>query len=211
MRVSFCRHRVEALVHLAHRECDDYSLGGLCDGPLATEGSRASGRQHQVQDSHTDCSLGLLGSEAVRSHPRSDLGLIAAQRRFDQCALAVVGACLPGQSAPFRDHRQMAITLCRWTRFGAGHCRRPRRDHHVDAVAVRCDRLVSGGAVICAVGRHPDNPVVKLIDQRCHLRRIVSVLIRQGLRYKYAAGGIDCKMQLRHFRLDFAPRFTSSH
>jgi len=33
MRVSFCRHRVEALVHLAHGECDDHSLGGLCDGP----------------------------------------------------------------------------------------------------------------------------------------------------------------------------------
>jgi hypothetical protein len=139
-----CRHRVEALVHLAHRECDDYSLGGLCDGPLATEGSRASGRQHHVQDSHTDCSLGLLGSEAARSHPRSDLGLIAAHRRFDQCALAVVGGCLADQSAPFCDHRQMAITLCRWTRIGAGHCCRPRRDHHVDAIAVRCDRLVRG-------------------------------------------------------------------
>ena len=119
-------------------------MGGLSDGPLATGGSRASSRQHQVQDSHADGSLSLLGSEAARSHPRSDQSLITAHRRFDQCALAVVGGCLPGQSAPFRDHRQMAIPLCRRTRIGAGHGRRPRWDHHV---APAIAHLVGVGAL----------------------------------------------------------------
>jgi hypothetical protein len=79
----------------------------------AGDGSRASGRQHQVHDSHADGSLSLLGSEAARSHPWSDQSLKTTHRRFDQCALAVAGGSLPGQSAPFHDHRQMAITLCR--------------------------------------------------------------------------------------------------
>jgi hypothetical protein len=176
-----------------------------------TGGSRTSSHQHQVQDSHADGSLSLLGSQDARSHPRSDQSLVTAHRRFDQCALAVVGGFLPGHSSPFRDHRQMAITLCRRTRIGAGHGRRPRWDHHVDAIAVHCNRLVGGSAIISAVGRHLDNPAVNLIEQWCHLRRIVGVLIRQGLGYDHAAGGIDRKMQfVRHFRRDFAPCLASS-
>ena len=42
------------------------------------DGYRASGRQHQVQDSHADGSLSLLGNEAARSHPRSDQSLLVA-------------------------------------------------------------------------------------------------------------------------------------
>ena len=39
----------------------------LCDGQLATDGIRASGRQHPVQHNHADCSLGLLASKATGS------------------------------------------------------------------------------------------------------------------------------------------------
>jgi hypothetical protein len=61
---------------------------------------------------------------------------------------------------------------------------------------VRCDRLVSGSAIIRAIGRHLGNLTVNLIEQRRYLRRIVGVLIRQGLRHDHAAIGINCQMQL---------------
>jgi hypothetical protein len=57
----------EALVHLANRRRDDPSPGPQCDDALATDGFRASGRQHSVQDRHAGRSLGLLGSEAAGS------------------------------------------------------------------------------------------------------------------------------------------------
>ena len=44
----------------------DPGLGGLCDGPLATDGSRACGLQHQVPDSHADGSLSLLDKRYFR-------------------------------------------------------------------------------------------------------------------------------------------------
>ena len=56
-----------ALVHLADRRRDYPSPGPLCDDALATDGFRASGRQHSVQDRHAGRSLGLLGSEAAGS------------------------------------------------------------------------------------------------------------------------------------------------
>jgi len=66
--------------------------------------------------------------------------------------LAVTGRGLPGQAAVFRDHRQMAITLCRRTRLAAQDGRRAGRDHYLDLIAVRGDRLVGGRAIIRAIG-----------------------------------------------------------
>src|SRR5215213_8655856 len=48
-----------ALVHSLDRIRNDFSPGRLCNDPLATDGFRASGRQHPVQDRHADGSLGL--------------------------------------------------------------------------------------------------------------------------------------------------------
>jgi hypothetical protein len=48
----------------------------LHDDRLATDGIRASGRQHPVQHSHADGSLGLLAGEAAGSQPRSDQRLV---------------------------------------------------------------------------------------------------------------------------------------
>src|SRR5208282_1298921 len=88
-----------------------------------------------------------LGGEAAGSQPRTDQRLVAAHRRFDQRALAIAGGPLPGQSSPFRDHRQMAITLCGRTRFAAGYGRRARWNHHFNAVAApRRHNLSSDGS-----------------------------------------------------------------
>src|ERR1700727_2918515 len=84
----------------------------------------------------------------------------------------------------------MAITLCRRTRLYAWYGRRARWDHHLDAVAVQRDRLVGGRAVIRAIGRHLDNRIVNLIEQRADLGRIVSILIRQCLRHNHAVRGV---------------------
>jgi hypothetical protein len=50
---------------------------------------------------------------------KSDQRLVAAHRHFDERALAIVGGGLSGASSSFLDHFQMAITLCRLTRFAA--------------------------------------------------------------------------------------------
>ena len=55
----------------------------LRDDRLATDGIRASGRQHPVQHSHADGSLGLLTCETAGSQPRSDQQLVTAHCRFD--------------------------------------------------------------------------------------------------------------------------------
>jgi hypothetical protein len=44
----------------------------LCDERLATDGIRASGRQHPIQHRHADGSLGLLSRKAAGSQPWSD-------------------------------------------------------------------------------------------------------------------------------------------
>ena len=44
----------------------------LCDDPLATDGIRASRRQHPIQHRHADGSLGLLSGKAAGSQPWSD-------------------------------------------------------------------------------------------------------------------------------------------
>jgi len=77
----------------------------------------------------------------------------------------------------FRDHRQMAITLCRRTRFAAQDGRRAGRDHHLDLIAVRGDRLVGGRAIIRAIGRHLYNQIVDLIGQWADLGRIIRILM----------------------------------
>ena len=107
----------------------------------------------------------------------------------------------------FRDHRQMAITLGRRIQFTAGNSRRARRDHHRDAIAVRGDRLVGGYTIIRAIRRHLGHGAVNLIEQRRHLRWIVGVLIRQGLRQDHAAGGIDRQMQFAPFPARFRAMF----
>ena len=77
--------------------------------------------------------------------------------------------------------------------------RRAWRDYHFDTIAVRRDRLVSGRAILRAIGRHTGNPAVDLIEQRRDLGRIVGVLIRQCFRHDPAGGGIDRQMQLSSF------------
>ena len=72
-----------ALVHFADGGRGDPSPELLCDGPLKADRFRASSRQHPVQDRRSDGSLGLLGSEAVGSYPRSDQRLVTAHRRFN--------------------------------------------------------------------------------------------------------------------------------
>jgi hypothetical protein len=59
--------------------------------------------------------------------------------------------------------------------------------------------LVSGVTVIRAIRRHPGNPVINLIEQRRHLRRAISVLIREGLRHDHAVTGIHRQMQFTSF------------
>ena len=76
---------------------------------------------------------------------------------FRPAQLAVVGVRLPSQAPPVSDQLQMAITLCGRTRFAAGHSRRAWRDHHLDIVAVRGDRLRSGVSIIRTISHHPDD------------------------------------------------------
>ena len=86
-----------ALVHLPMEGEMTPNPKLLCDDRLATDGSRASGRQHPVQHRHADGSLGLLSGEAAGSQPWSDQRLVATHCRFDQGPLAVIGCCLPSQ------------------------------------------------------------------------------------------------------------------
>ena len=68
-------------------------------------------------------------------------------------------------------------------------------DHHLNAIAMLRDRLVGGRTIISTISRHLVNRIVNLIQQRCYLRRIVRILIRQRLRYNHAAGDINRQMQ----------------
>jgi len=63
---------------------------------------------------------------------------------------------------------------------------------------VRRDRLANGVTIIRAIRRHSGDPVVNLIQQWRHLRRIVSVLTRKYLRNDHAAACI-------HRQMPFAP------
>jgi hypothetical protein len=137
----------------------------------------------------------------------ADQRLVTSHCRFHQRSLAVVCGNLPSQPASSRDHRQMAVTLCRRTQFTAGHGCRTRWDHHHDAIAVRRNRLVGGVTVIRAIGRYPNNPTVNLIKQRRHLGWIVAVLIGQGLRHDHAAGRVDRQMQFTPFPARFRTMF----
>jgi hypothetical protein len=113
----------------------------LCHDRLATDGIRVSGRQHPIQHRRADGSLNLLSRKAAGPKPRSDQHLVATHRCFYQRTSTVVAGNLPDQSPLFRDHLQMAITLCRRTCFAAWYRRRARRDHHFDIIATRRDRL----------------------------------------------------------------------
>jgi hypothetical protein len=77
------------LIYLARRWCtwpvqDEMTSNPklLRDYRLATDGIRASGRQHPVQHSHADGILGLLASKAAGSQPRSDQRLVTTHCRF---------------------------------------------------------------------------------------------------------------------------------
>ena len=90
----------------------------------------------------------------------------------------------------------MAITLCRHTRLAALDGRRTRRDHHLDAIAVRGDRLRCGIAIIHAVRCHAANGIVNLIKQRADLGRVIRILVGQRLRHNHAGRRIHRQMQL---------------
>jgi hypothetical protein len=52
----------------------------LCDDWLATDGIRASGRQHPIQRRHADGNFGLLSRKAAGSQPWSDWRVTALPR-----------------------------------------------------------------------------------------------------------------------------------
>jgi hypothetical protein len=74
--------------------------------------------------------------------------------------------------------------------------RRAWRNHNLDAIAVRRDRLIAGRAIICAVRGQLNNRIVNLIEPRADLGRIVDGLIRQRLCHDPAARSIDRQMPL---------------
>jgi hypothetical protein len=67
----------------------------LCDDLPETDRFRAPGRQHPINDRHADGSLCLLRGETACAEPRSDQRLVAADRRFDERALAIVAGGIP--------------------------------------------------------------------------------------------------------------------
>jgi hypothetical protein len=72
-----------ALVHVwTDQRRDSPNPKLLCDARLATDGIRASHRQHPVQHHYADGSFSLLGSEAAGAQTRPDQGLAAAHCRF---------------------------------------------------------------------------------------------------------------------------------
>src|ERR1700676_4946312 len=80
----------------------------------------------------------------------------------------------------------MPVTLCEWTLFTTEYRGRARWDHDFDIIAVRRDGVVGGSALIRAVRRYPVDPTFNLIQERRRLRRIVGILIREGLRHDHA-------------------------
>ena len=158
-----------------------------------------SGRQHLVQHYYADGYLSLLRGEAVRSQLTSDQRLVATHRRFDQQAFAIICCFLLGQPSSLPDHLEMPVTLCESILFTTEYGGRAWWYHNFDIIAVRRDRRVGGGAIIRAVCRYPTDPVVNLIQQRRHLRRIVGVLISKGAGNYHAIAGIDRQMAFAPF------------
>src|SRR3954471_1387682 len=148
---------IVAVVHLRLEGNTPPNPRPLSASRLAPDGFRASGRQHPVQDRHTNGRFGLLGHKSTGSQPRSDQRLVAAHCRFDERPLAVSSRNLPSQASLFRDHLQVAVTLCRCTQFAAWDGRRARWDYHLNAIAVRRNRLVSGVTVIRTIGHYLGN------------------------------------------------------
>ena len=93
----------------------------LCYGRLATDGVRASGRQHPVQRRHADGSFGLLSHDPTGVQPWSDQRLVAAHCRLAEQVSTVADHPLPAQVPSLVDQRQMLIAL-------AGHWQRPCGD-----------------------------------------------------------------------------------
>ena len=105
-RRPWCRGKPRwlALVRLPDGGRDDPSPNPSRDHEGATNGSRASGRQHSVQDSHSDRAFSLLGIEAACPQPRSDQRLVVTHHRFNQRTSAISGRRPPGQSSAVGDH-----------------------------------------------------------------------------------------------------------
>ena len=72
----------EALVHFQTEGEITPNPKLLCDDRVATDGIRASGRQHPIQHRHADGSLGLLSGKAAGSQPWSDQRLVTTHCRF---------------------------------------------------------------------------------------------------------------------------------
>ena len=58
------------------------------------------------------------------------------------------------------------------------------------------DRLIDWLAVIGPVGCELVNLAVDLIEQRCHLGKIIRVLVCQPMGEDFATVGIHCQMEL---------------
>ena len=71
-----------ALVHFRTEGEITPNPGLLCDDRMATDGIRASGRQHPIEHHHADGSLGLLSRKAAGSQSWSDQRLVTTHCRF---------------------------------------------------------------------------------------------------------------------------------
>ncbi len=60
----------------------------------------------------------------------------------------------------------MSIALFEWTLFTTEYRGRARWDHDFDIIAVRCDGVIGGSAIISAVSCYPHDPAFNLIQQR---------------------------------------------
>ena len=110
--------------------------------------------------------------------------------------LAIAGGCLPFQPTVACDCGNVLVPLTRRSGITAFHRRRTRWNDDVRGGAVLQDRPIGWLAVIGSVGCELVDLAVDLIEQRCHLGRIIRFLVCRPMGNDRASFGIHCQMQL---------------
>jgi hypothetical protein len=153
-----------ALVHLKVEGESPPTRDHLRGNFLTTDGVLAFASEHAVQHRNTDDSLGLLCLKSPRPQSRADDRFIGTHACFNQGALAIISVFLPSQPALCIDHVKMAITLTWQTRLSTRNGGLARWDKHRNIVTILRDCLISGRAIIGAIGHHFVDFFVDLIQ-----------------------------------------------
>ena len=138
----------------AWRTKADLRFDGLRRRHRMSDGVGPCGIEHVIENSGADDGFAASRRIAAGSHAIADEGLVAAHRGLDQRTFAVSGDLLPAESAQLGDRQQVGVARRRvGLEAGTQHSVLLRRNHDRNRGVVSGDRLISGLAVVGAVGR----------------------------------------------------------